>query len=274
MIMEENKTRKLLFGRFSIKRLISSFAFIYAAIAVFIYFFSERMIFLPQPASYEDGDNILKIETEDGVYISALYLPKTEAEFTILHSHGNAEDIGDLREFLEDFNNKGFSVFAYDYQGYGTSEGRPSEKNAYRDIEAAYEYMVGELGIPSNRIIALGRSVGAGAAVELVRRQKLGGLILESAFTSALRAAMRVRLFPFDKFNNIDKIKGINCPILVIHGRVDSIIPIRHGERLFEAANEPKSHFWVDGAGHNDLAMVAGDSYWDAIAKFAGTIKE
>lgn len=271
--MEENKTRKLLFGQFSVKRLISSFVFIYAAIAVFIYFFSERMIFLPQPASYEDRGDILKIETEDGIYISALYLAKEGAEFTILHSHGNAEDIGDLRELLEVFNSKGFSVFAYDYHGYGTSEGQPSEKNAYKDIEAAYKYMVGELGIPSNRIIALGRSVGAGAAVELARGQELAGLILESAFTSALRAAMRARLFPFDKFNNIGKIKGVHCPALIIHGRADSIIPIRHGERLFEAANEPKSHFWVDGAGHNDLAMVAGDSYWDAIVRFAGTIK-
>ena len=272
--MEENKTRKLLFGRLSIRRLLSSFAFIYAAIAVFIYFFSERMIFLPQPAGYEDGDDILKIETEDGIYISALYLVKEGAEFTILHSHGNAEDIGDLRELLEEFNNKGFSVFAYDYHGYGTSEGRPSEKNTYRDIEAVYKYMVGELGIPANRIIALGRSVGAGAAVELARGQKLAGLILESAFTSALRAAMRVRLFPFDKFNNIGKIKEVNCPVLVIHGKGDNIIPIRHGERLFEEANKPKTCFWVERAGHNDLAWVGGDSYWDAIARFAGTIKE
>ncbi len=271
--MEENITRKLLFGRFSVKRLISSFAFIYAAILLFIYFYSDRMIFLPQPSGYEDGDDILKIETEDGIYISALYLPKTEAKFTILHSHGNAEDIGDLREFLEEFNNKGFSVFAYDYHGYGTSEGRPSEKNTYRDIEAAYKYIVEELGIPANRIIALGRSVGAGAAVELAREHEVAGLILESAFTSALCAAMRIRLFPFDKFNNIGKIKEVDCPVLVIHGKADSIIPIRHGERLFEEANEPKTHFWVERAGHNDLALVAGDSYWDAIAKFAGTIK-
>jgi len=271
--MEENKTRKLLFGRFNVKRLISSFAFIYAAILLFIYFYSDRMIFLPHPSSYEDGDDILKIETEDGVYISALYLPKEEAEFTILHSHGNAEDIGDLRELLEEFNNKGFSVFAYDYHGYGTSESRPSEKNTYRDIEAAYKYMVGELRIPANRIIALGRSVGAGAAVELAREHELAGLILESAFASALRWVMRIRLFPFDKFNNIGKIKEVKCPVIVIHGKADSIVPIRHGERLFEEANEPKTCFWVERAGHNDLAMVAGDSYWDAIAKFADTIK-
>ena len=84
---------------------------------------------------------------------------------------------------------------------------------------------------------------------------------------------MRIRLFPFDKFNNIGKIKEVDYPVLVIHGTADSIIPIRHGERLFEEANEPKTHFWVDGAGHNDLAWVAGDSYWNAIAKFADATK-
>lgn len=271
--MEKKKVKNLLVGEFNIKRLILSFAFIYTLIMLFVYFFANRMIFLPQGSSYEDGDEILKVETQEGIYISALHLQGSDAEFTILYSHGNAEDIGDLRELFEEFNNKGYSVFAYDYRGYGTSEGKASEKNAYRDIEAAYKYLVEELGVPANRIIALGRSVGGGAAVHLAQRHELGGLILESSFTSALRAVMRVRLFPFDKFNNLGKIKKVRCPVLVVHGKSDRIIGIRHGQKLFEEANEPKFNLWVDGAGHNDLVWVAGDSYWDAISKFAGTIK-
>ena len=271
--MDKMKIKKLLFGKFSFKRLICSFAFVYATFLLFVYFFSDRMIFFPQQSNYEDSPEILKLETENGIYISALYIPDTDAQFTILFSHGNAEDLGDLREFLNEFSNKGFSVFAYDYRGYGTSDGRPSEKNAYRDIEAAYKYMVEQLDIPANRIIAQGRSVGAGAAVHLARKNELAGLILESPFTSAFRVVIRIKLVPFDKFNNIDKIKKVNCPVLVIHGKSDRIIPISHGQRLFEHANEPKFHFWVDDAGHNDLAWVAGDSYWNAIKKFTNTIE-
>jgi fermentation-respiration switch protein FrsA (DUF1100 family) len=270
--MDKRKIVNLLLGKFSIKRLLSSFALIYAFILLFVYLFSDRMIFLPRPSSYNDSDEILKLETQDQVYISALYLQNTDADFTILYSHGNAEDLGDLHEFLKEFSNRGFSVFAYDYQGYGTSQGKPSEKNAYRDIEAAYKYMTDQLEIPASRIIALGRSVGAGAAVHLVCRHELAGVILESSFTSAFRAVMRFRLVPFDKFNNIDKIKNLNCPVLVIHGKTDRIIPIHHGQRLFEEANEPKFNFWVDGAGHNDLAWVAGDSYWHALKQFTNTL--
>jgi hypothetical protein len=80
-------------------------------------------------------------------------------------------------------------------------------------------------------------------------------------------------LLPFDKFKNIDRIKKIYCPVFVIHGRSDRIVPFRNGEKLFEAANEPKLKLWVDGAGHNDLVMVADDSYWDAIKRFTDLIR-
>jgi abhydrolase domain-containing protein 17 len=82
-----------------------------------------------------------------------------------------------------------------------------------------------------------------------------------------------VPLLPFDKFRNIDKIKEVHCPILIIHGKDDRIVPFWHGEKLFEAANEPKLKFWVDDAGHNDLLWVASTRYWDIIKEFTDVIK-
>jgi hypothetical protein len=231
------------------------------------------MIFPNRPAGYSDNPQILKIKTGNGKNISAIYLSNPDAEFTILYNHGNWEDVGSIRHFLEVYRDEGFSVFAYDYEGYGTSEGSASEKNTYKDADAAYDYLVTQLKVSPGKIIIHGRSVGSGPAMYLASRKKVAGLILESPFITAFRVVTTIPLMPFDKFRNIDRIKTVNCPVLVIHGKADKIIPFWHGEKLFEAANEPKFKLWVDGAGHNDLVMVADNSYWDAIKHFMVFIK-
>lgn len=265
---DKRKKTKILVGDFTVRRLVLSLIFLYVFLLLPAYFFSDQIIFQPHESSYKDGPEILKIETKGGAKISALYLSEPNSEFTILYSHGNAEDIGDIRKVLEMFRDKGFSVLAYDYRGYGTSAGSASEKTAYKDIEAAYGYMVVQLQCPPSRVIALGRSVGAAVAMHLACREKLAGLILEGPFVTAFRVVTHIPLLPFDKFRNINKIKKVQCPVLVIHGRDDRVVPFWHGEKLFETANEPKLNFWVDGAGHNDLLTVAGNRYWDIIGDF------
>jgi fermentation-respiration switch protein FrsA (DUF1100 family) len=271
--MDKRKLRKILIGDFTVKRAALSLVLIYACMVLFVYLFSDWIIFRAHRSSYEDNPEILKIKTSDGAEISALYFSEPNSKFTILYSHGNSEDIGDIREVLEAFQHKGFSVLAYDYRGYGTSGGRASEKNVYEDIEAAYEYLVGELGNSPDRIIAIGRSVGGAVAMHLACRKEVAGLILESSFITAFRVVTRVPLVPFDKFRNIDKIKKVRCPILIIHGKNDEVVPFWHGEKLFKNANDPKLKYWVDDAGHNDLFWVAGNHYWDTIKEFTDVIK-
>ena len=166
----------------------------------------------------------------------------------------------------------GFSIFAYDYHGYGTSGGKATEQNAYEDIDAAYNHLTQVLRVPSDRIIAHGRSLGGAVAIDLASRKPLGGLVVESSFVSAFRVVTGYRIFPFDKFRNADKIKAVRCPVLVIHGRQDEVIPFWHGERLFELANEPKMNFWADGAGHNNLKPVAGPEYVRALKAFTESL--
>jgi hypothetical protein len=110
--------------------------------------------------------------------------------------------------------------------------------------------------VPSNCIIALGRLLGGGVTVDLASRRPLGGLIIESTFVTAFRVLTKIPLFPSDKFRNISKIKNVNCPVLVIHGEDDEVIPFWHGEKLFQQANEPKLSLWVDGAGHNNFLKL------------------
>lgn len=270
--MDKKKLKRLLFGEFSFKRLVRSIIFIYAFVCFYVFFFSDRMFFVPQRSSYQDSRDILKLTAADGVRISATYLPNPSATYTILYSHGNAEDLGDVLPVLTDLRNMGFAVFAYDYHGYGTSQGQPTDANAYRDIDAAYNYLTQKLGLAPQRIIVYGRSVGGGPSVDLASRKPVAGLILESTFTTAFRVRTVIPMLPFDKFANIDKMKSVRCPVLVIHGKADNVVPFYHGQQLFAGANEPKRFLWVDGAGHDDVMDVATDKYITTLRDFVHLI--
>ena len=271
--MSQKTLRHLLLGEFSFKRLGRSAIIIYTFVCFYAYFFTDRLIFQPPAASYEDSRESIKLTSPQGVQISAIYLPNQGATYTILYSHGNAEDLGNIRWMLEDLQKMGFAVFAYDYRGYGMSEGKPTEQGAYADINAAYDYLTQKLGVPPARIIIYGRSVGSGPSVDLASRVKAAGLILENPFLSAFRVVTRIPIVPFDKFSNIDKIQRVRCTVLVMHGTGDEVIPFWHGQQLFAAANEPKRFLWVEGAGHNDVMEVAGEQYAKALREFAQLLK-
>lgn len=246
---------------------------VYGVIILAGIFMSDSMMFQPGPSSYADQPNIIKILSTDGSSISAYMLENPSARYTVLFSHGNAEDIGDLSEFMNEFNEHGFNVIAYDYSGYGTSSGKPSEKAALANAEAVYDYLITKRGIAPERIIVWGRSIGSGPSVHLAVTHRIGGLVIESGFTSAFRVMTRIRIVPFDRFDNLQKIVKITCPVLVMHGKEDEIVPFRHGQLLFEAARQPKMSFWVNRAGHNDLSIIAGNAYWDTALRFKELIE-
>jgi len=247
---------------------------VYLIVFVVALLFSDRLIFQPQRPGYRDSAGILKLNSSNGARISARYLANPNATFTILFSHGNAEDIGDDQVLMDGMRSAGFAVFAYDYQGYGTSEGKPSERRAYKDEDAAYDYLVRTLHTQPNKIIAFGRSLGGGPATDLASHRRVAGLVLESSFTSAFRVLTRVRVLPFDKFDNLGKIKKVDCPVLIIHGTQDSVINLSHGRGLFAAANDPKQALWVEGANHNDVAFVAGSRYGKSLREFADLVQQ
>lgn len=246
--------------------------FVYIGLGIIAYFFADKLIFQPPPAFSARDDSTLKIAAPNGERISAMFFPQPNAEFTILFSHGNAEDIFGSTPFFAQLRDAGFNVLAFDYRGYGTSEGTPSEQNSYEDAEAAYNYLVKELKIPPEKIIIHGRSLGAAVSIHLASRKPCAGLIAESAFVSAFRVLTRYPIYPFDKFQNLKKIKLVKCPALFIHGKKDEIIPLRHGESLFTAANEPKFSLWLDEAKHNNVFYAGKQTYLQAIRDFAANL--
>jgi alpha-beta hydrolase superfamily lysophospholipase len=188
---------------------------LYLLVGAAAYFYSDSIIFQPQAINFSDKSYIYKLTTPSGEKIHAKFFANEEAEFTILFSHENAEDIYTSTPFFEELSRAGFNVFAYDYRGYGISEGRPSEKNTYQDIETAYDFLVNEKKFAPEKIILHGRSLGGAVAVDLASRRKCGGLIVESSFVSAFRVMTVVPVFPFDKFASLRKIGRVNCPVLV-----------------------------------------------------------
>ncbi|WOD40873.1 alpha/beta hydrolase [Nodosilinea sp. E11] len=271
--MRRGRFKRLLLGEFSWRRLVSSTVVIYGFLALYVFWRADSMIFLPPPASYQDTADILKVPVTSTEQISAIYLPNPDATYVVLYSHGNAEDLGDIRPVLDRLHHWGFGVFAYDYRGYGTSDGSPSEANAYQDVMAAYTYLTQQLELSPEQIIGYGRSVGGGPATELATHYPVAGLVLESSFTSVFRVVLPFPLLPFDKFPNLAKLPEVQAPVLVMHGGSDSIIPIHHGQALYEAAAAPKLSLWVAEAGHNDFTWVAGDRQRQTLRSFEQLIE-
>ena len=244
-------------------------AILYLAFAAFAWFAADRMIFLPPPSSYRAGQLPIVMVPSEGGPIATLHLPNPRAAVTLLYAHGNAEDLGHAAPWLEEIRRAGFAVLAFDYRGYGASTGGPpSTEGATRDMEAVYGHAVRTLGIAPSRLVLYGRSVGSGPATELAARVPVGGLVLESAFLSTFRVLTKVPLLPFDRFPNLRHLRQVRCPVLVIHGTDDEVIPVSHGRRLFEIAAEPKAALWVEGAHHNDVPFVGGAQYWNALSAF------
>jgi fermentation-respiration switch protein FrsA (DUF1100 family) len=249
---------------------------LYAGVILVAATFADRLIFVPPPPSYDAGlEGLVRLSSDRGDTVAAVYLPASESTLTVLFAHGNAEDLGDLMPHLEFYRALGVSVMAFDYPGYGLSTGHPSEKGAYAAARAAYDHLSGPLGVDPARIVAHGRSLGGGVLVDLAAGRPLAGLIIESSFVSAYRVMTRFPLLPADKFRSLRKMAKVKAPVLVVHGTADEVIAPWHGRRLAEAVPESRrTTLWVDGAGHNDLALVAGDSYWNALRSFLGSIAD
>jgi pimeloyl-ACP methyl ester carboxylesterase len=241
-------------------------AFAYAALTFYAWQYSDRLIFLPPPPTYPNGRDILHIPTPDGVTLAARHLPCPDARYTVVYFHGNAEDLGGVEPRLQLLRDRlHVAVLAWDYPGYGRSGGSVGEPATRRAAHAVLAYVTGPLGVPADRVVLYGRSLGGSPAVELATSQPCRALVLESAFTSAFRVMTQVRLMPFDKFVNLEKMSRVKCPVLVMQGTEDATIPFSHGQKLFAAAPEPKRRLWVEGAGHNDVLESAGETYWQTL---------
>ncbi|KAJ0616084.1 putative serine aminopeptidase, S33, alpha/Beta hydrolase [Helianthus annuus] len=202
--------------------------------------------------------DVLVLPTRRGNKIVAFYLKNPYARLTLLYSHGNAADLGQLVDlFVQLKANLRVNLMGYDYSGYGASTGKPSELNTYADIEAVYECLQTEYGVSQEDLILYGQSVGSGPTLHLASKlPRLRGVVLHSAILSGLRVVCHVNCrFCFDIYKNVNKIQKVKCSTLVIHGMEDDVVSWLHGNRLWKKAKDPYEPLWIKEGNHCNLEL-------------------
>ncbi len=249
--------KKYVLGTWSWKRPFYSLISIYILLLIIVCFFANKLIFHPPSQSYNQAlKNLILLKNEDEKQVAALYFKGSPNMPTLLWSHGNAEDLQSLYPLLERINQmQGYNILAYDYPGYGLSEGKPAENGCYQNIKASWKYLTETLNIPQEKIIILGQSVGSGASTWLAAQDGVNpaALVLISPFKSINRVPFGVNLFPKDRFSNISRIKTVTCPLLVMHGKNDKVIKHSHGIALYEKHQAEKDMISLEKTGHNDV---------------------
>jgi len=220
-------------------------------------------------------------QTNDGVKLNAWFYPADprapRARKVVLICHGNAGNIGHRLGLYELLLELGVSVFAFDYRGYGRSEGKPGEEGTYLDAQAAHAWLRRK-GFAAADIIAYGESLGGGVATELCLREPAGGLVLQSTFTSLpdigaeLYPWLPVRWISSIKYDTCGKLPRLKIPVLILHSREDQLICYRHAEQNRAAANEPKLFVEIRG-GHSD-AFWEQREFREAMEKFLGELEK
>ncbi|XP_057746644.1 uncharacterized protein LOC130965902 [Arachis stenosperma] len=232
-----------------------------------------KLIFSPLPK--EKNVEVHRLDTKSGNKIIAIFWKHPFARFTFLYSHGNAADLGQMIDlFMYLRAQLRVNIMSYDYSGYGASTGKPTELNTYYDVEAVYDCLKSQYGIKEEELILYGQSVGSGPTVHLASKLvNLRAVVIHSGILSGIRVLYPIKMtFWFDIFKNIDKIKHVNSPVLVLHGTSDEVVDCTHGKQLWENCKEKYEPLWVKGGGHCDLE--AYPEYLKHMRKFLNAMEK
>ncbi len=260
----------------------------YLVLLTLVRLFEKKLIFFPDYPGRLSGDwkpRGLPVEdvwltTSDGVKLHAWWIPRPSADFTFLAFHGNAANIANRAEAYRFLGQLPANVLAVEYRGYGRSEGKPSEAGLYADAQAAYQYVVAKRGVPPDRVISFGQSLGTAVAVDLASKEKVGGVVLEAPFPSGSAVARRV--YPFlpglsllvrGQFDTASKLAKIRAPILVVHCTHDPVLAFELGEEVYRLAPSPKLFVRIDGYCHEEAAMAAPEQYRQQLLAFLQSLQ-
>jgi len=256
--------------------ILLTFVIIYFLILISIYLFQRNLLYHPTENNYS-GDTLLvsvekvKIMTKDEIELKAWFHKKNISNYkTILFLHGNAGSLENRIHKINHFKDMDVNFLIVSWRGFNGNKGNPTEEGLYEDAKSAVRWLKSK-GIPENKIILYGESLGTGVVTEIAQNKSFAGIVLESPFTSMIDAGqdkypfLPIRILLKDKYESNNKIKNIKRPILIMHGKVDHIVPFYMGEKLYELANEPKYSYFSD---YDDHMMEYNENLLNALKKF------
>ena len=236
---------------------VSSIIIAYIVVIIFVYFYQRNLLYHPSENNYQN-DTIqfnhqeIFIKVNNEIKLKSWIINKDLKNFkTLVFFHGNAGDLSNRIYKLNELDKLNINILLISWRGFSGNEGYPTEKNLYEDAEAAIKWL-NKKKVSNSQIILYGESLGTGVAVEIASKNNFNSIILESPFTSIENSAkiyypyLPVRFLLKDRYDSISKIKKINSPILIMHGRKDDIVPFFMGKKLFEKANSPKDSYFTD----------------------------
>ena len=252
------------------------FVLIYLFILISTYLFQRNLLYHPSENNYF-GDQLLvsvekvKIKTKDNIELLSWYHSKNNNDYkTILFLHGNAGTLENRIHKINHFRDMNINFLLVAWRGFSGNKGKPTEENLYEDARSAVKWLESK-GIKENNIIIYGESLGTGIATEIAQNKNFAGVILESPFTSMIEAAknkypyLPVKFLLKDKYESNKKIKNIQSPILIMHGKVDNIVPFYMGKKMYELANSPKYSYFSE---YDDHMMEYNEKLLNVLKKF------
>jgi len=270
---------------------------VYLGVSLVISMLQTSMIF-PGAASQgrlesvvraDPSRELLELKTPGGERVAACFgwaltldgtrHPDAPSKPTILYFYGNGMCMSDAIGEFNKLRRLGNNVIISDYLGYGMSSGQPSEAGCYATAEAVWDHVINRPDVDKAKLIPMGWSLGAGSAIELASKKSVAGLAIFSPFTSVADMARRVMpIFPTSlllrhRFDNESKLPNVKCPILIMHGTRDGIIPFDMSKRLAKAAGDRATFVPVEGADHNDLFDVGGPEMLQTINAFVERLR-
>ena len=223
-----------------------------------------------QGLHFEDVD----FRSEDGTSLHGWWFHHDQAEMSLVYCHGNRGSIADRVDTFAQLLRLKVNVFAFDYRGYGKSEGSPSEQGVFADARAAIDHVAETRGVGLNGVLLFGHSLGGAIAIDAALHRPVSGLVVQSSFTQlADMAKYRHPDLPLhwivrNEFRSIEKVPHLQMPKLFIHGAADQTVPFDHGQALYEAAAAPKDFLRIAKADHNDLHLWGSLRYFSHLIRF------
>lgn len=238
-------------------RILRTSAILFCFLLLFAWWMEKRMVFVPSAAWDEPlptGAEEIGFVSTDGTELSGAWFPAEEASAVLVQCHGNAGNISHRFHIASHWQKQGWSVLLFDYRGYGRSKGQPTEAGIIADARAA---IATARRLSGKNVVAYGRSLGTVPAVVLATEGEACGLILDSpplngpAIADAIMPIPGMGMLMQTRLDNSGRIGSITCPLLLLHGDADQIVPYEQGAELYRLAPEPKQLVKIPGGGHN-----------------------